>query len=582
MSFNGVVMHSLAFELDNVLREAYIYKISQPEFCELIITLKTKQGTKKLLISSNASLPLIYLTDNSKESPKIAPNFCMLLRKYIQNGVIKKIEQIGMERVLKFTISHRDEMASLSEKILYVEIMGKHSNIILCDSNDIIIDSIKHISYMISSIREVLPNKPYFIPKQEGKTDPLYIDKEDFISLLHKKDIAIYDFLCSSFIGFSKTTASFILEKIDFPFDKNTSILSSDEIDLIYDSFSNLILDLKENNYEYNAYYDKENNKPLEFSCFKLLSYKTAREINFDSISTMLETYFKEKEIYESMYNRSHDLRKQITMLLSRNKKKYMLQEKQLLDTKNKETLRKKGELLLTYQYSIKNIEKSVTLFDYETEKDIEISLDENLTIVQNANKYFNKYQKKKRTEEELTFQIQSTKDTIEHLESIKSSLDMVENIDDLSQIRYEMEESNFIHKKKESSKKKSKKEKPLHFITDSGFDIYVGKNNYQNEYVTFTLGENKDMWFHAKNIPGSHVLVKTKGKILPDDVYIIAAELAGYYSSGRDSKKLEIDYSEKKNIKKPNAKAKGFVIYHTNYSINITPKVERVQRIID
>ena len=291
----------------------------------------------------------------------------------------------------------------------------------------------------------------------------------------------------------------------------------------------------------------------------------------------MLFTYFKEKEIYSAMYQRSHDLRKHVNMLLSRNQKKFNLQEKQLYDTKNKDVYRKKGELILTYAYSIKQGEKEVSLYDYEIEKEVKIKLDENLSPTDNANKYFSKYQKKKRTEEELSSQIKLTENTIKHLESIKTSLDLAETKEDLDSIRYEMEEANLIHKKKDLKNKRPKKEKPLHFVTDSGFHIYVGKNNYQNEYVTFKLGDKNDMWFHAKNIPGSHVIVKTDGKELPDDVYLTAAELAGYYSSERDNKKLEIDYTELKNIKKPNAASPGFVIYHMNYSVVITPKISKI-----
>lgn len=578
MSFNGVLMHALAFELNEEFKDSYISKIAQPEFCELILTMKLKHGTKKLLISANASLPLIYITKESKVSPLKAPNFCMLLRKHIQNGIIKKIEQVGMERVLKFTISHRDEMSVLSEKFLYVEIMGKHSNIIFCDKNDTIIDSIKHISFAISSIREVLPKKNYFIPTQKGKVNPLEINKDKFIELINEKDISIFDFLCTNFIGFSSTTASYILNiaKI-YDESKNTFILSENEIDKFYNAFSFLTNNLKKNNYENYAYYDKDTNKPIEFSCFKLLNLSDKKEVKFNSVSEMLFTYFKEKEIYSAMYQRSHDLRKHVNMLLSRNQKKFNLQEKQLYDTKNKDVYRKKGELILTYAYSIKQGEKEVSLYDYEIEKEVKIKLDENLSPTDNANKYFSKYQKKKRTEEELSSQIKLTENTIKHLESIKTSLDLAETKEDLDSIRYEMEEANLIHKKKDLKNKRPKKEKPLHFVTDSGFHIYVGKNNYQNEYVTFKLGDKNDMWFHAKNIPGSHVIVKTDGKELPDDVYLTAAELAGYYSSERDNKKLEIDYTELKNIKKPNAASPGFVIYHMNYSVVITPKISKI-----
>lgn len=579
MSFNGITIHALCNELNRELSNTHISKIAQPEKNELIITIKEKRSTKRLLISANASLPLIYLTDNNKVSPATAPNFCMLLRKHINNGFIKSIEQVGFERVIKMTIEHRDEMGDLAEKYLYIEIMGKHSNIIFTNSENMILDSIKHISAAVSSVREVLPGKEYFVPTQEGKVNPLEVSNEEFKELITSKGTSLSKAIMSSFVGFSSVSAIELTERANLDADQSTQSLSEEDIDKLASEFEKLKLDIIEDRITPNIIYDKNSDKPIEFSVFNLKSYESEKASPFNTISEMLETFYYARDIYANMHQRSTDLKKIITNLLSRNQKKLALQNKQLDDTKKKDLMRKRGELIRAYLYMIEDGLDKVTLNDYETGEDITIPLDPTKSPIDNANKYFEKYQKQKRTEIEVSSQIELTKQSLEHLESIKTALDLSETTDDLDSISREMEEYGFIHKHSSKSKKNAK-EKPLHFKTKDGFHIYVGKNNYQNDYITFHLASPEDWWFHAKQITGSHVLVQTKGKELPDDVYEIASSLAGYYSSGREQNKIEIDYLQKKNVKKPNGSAPGFVIYYTNYSMVVKPEVRDVEKI--
>ena len=579
MSFNGITIHALCNELNRELSNTHISKIAQPEKNELIITIKEKRSTKRLLISANASLPLIYLTDNNKVSPATAPNFCMLLRKHINNGFIKSIEQVGFERVIKMTIEHRDEMGDLAEKYLYIEIMGKHSNIIFTNSENMILDSIKHISAAVSSVREVLPGKEYFVPTQEGKVSPLEVSNEEFKELITSKGTSLSKAIMSSFVGFSSVSAIELTERANLDADQSTQSLSEEDIDRLASEFEKLKSDIIEDRITPNIIYDKNSDKPIEFSVFNLKSYESEKATPFNTISEMLETFYYARDIYANMHQRSTDLKKIITNLLSRNQKKLALQNKQLEDTKKKDLMRKRGELIRAYLYMIEDGLDKVTLNDYETGEDITIPLDPTKSPIDNANKYFEKYQKQKRTEIEVSSQIELTKQSLEHLESIKTALDLSETTDDLDSIRREMEEYGFIHKHSSKSKKNAK-EKPLHFKTKDGFHIYVGKNNYQNDYITFHLASPEDWWFHAKQITGSHVLVQTKGKELPDDVYEIASSLAGYYSSGREQNKIEVDYLQKKNVKKPNGSAPGFVIYYTNYSMVVKPEVRDVEKI--
>lgn len=582
MAFNGITMRALTAELREKLLDSHISKIAQPEENELILTIKLRRGTLRLLVSANASLPLIYLTEENKKSPDTAPNFCMLLRKHIGNGRICDIEQMGLERVLRLSVEHRDEMGDLSVKFLYVEIMGKHSNIIFTDSDDKIIDSIKHISSAVSSVREVLPGRQYFIPTQEGKVDPLSIDENDFLTMINAKNQTLKGLLSGSFIGFSSITSVEICSRAGLDIDQSTASLGASEVNRLKTEFLNLINDIKNNKFQPVIIFDNETEKPLEYSAFYLTSYNDKKSVEQDSISSLLYNFYSRRDIYANMHQRSTDLRKIISNLLNRNRKKYSLQEKQYKDTEKKELFRQRGELLRAYAYSLDNTNPVVTVNNYETGEDMEIPIQTDRSIMDNANDYFSKYQKLKRTEAELKEQLSTTLDTINHLESIQTALNLSENEGDLDSIRSEMEDSGFIHKKKNSKKKKDIREKPLHFRTADGFDIYVGKNNYQNDHVTFDLAGNGDWWFHAKNIPGSHVIVKTDGKELPDHVYTDCAALAGFYSSARDSDKIEIDYLKAKDVKKPNGAAPGFVVYYTNFSMVIKPGMNDLQKIVD
>jgi predicted ribosome quality control (RQC) complex YloA/Tae2 family protein len=582
MAFNGITMRALSVELRDKLIDSHISKIAQPEDSELILTIKLKRGTCRLLISANASLPLIYLTEENKKSPDTAPNFCMLLRKHIGNGRICEIEQIGLERVIRFSVEHRDEMGDLSVKYLYVEIMGKHSNIIFTDSDNKIIDSIKHISSAVSSVREVLPGRQYFIPAQDGKIDPMHISENEFLDLITEKNQSIKSLLSGSFTGFSTITSLEICARAGLDIDQSTASLDTNEINKLKNSFMDLIEDINQENFSPTIIFDNDTDRPIEYSAFSLMLYSDKKSLLQESISSLLYNYYSRRDIYTNMHQRSTDLRKIVSNLLSRNVKKYSLQMKQYKDTEKKDIFRLRGELLRAYAYSIDNSKPSVTVQNYETGTDIEIPIQTDRSIMENANDYFSKYQKLKRTEAELKEQIETTSNTINHLESIQTALDLSENEGDLDSIRSEMEETGYIHKKKTLKKKKTVKDKPLHFRTKDDFDIYVGKNNYQNDYVTFNIAKGNDWWFHVKNVPGSHVIVKTEGRELPDHVFTDCAALAGFYSSEREADKIEIDYLKAKDVKKPNGSAPGYVVYYTNFSMVIKPGINDLEKITD
>lgn len=583
MAFDGITTNCIMQELNHLLAGQRISKIAQPEREELLFTFKAlNEGSNRLLISANASLPFLYMTKENKTSPLNAPNFCMLLRKYIGNGRISAISQPSMERVLCFTIEHLDEMGDPAVKYLYVEIMGKHSNIIFCDKDGQIIDSIKHVSGQMSSIREVLPGRPYFIPAQQDRFNPWQIAKEQFVEQILKKPCSVAKAIYTSLVGFSPIIATELAYRSGLDADDSTAALTQADVERLYDVFRSLLQDLSDGNFSYGIYYDPVTGAPKEFAPIPLTIYSDMEYKTFSSISEVLEAFYAQRNKHTVIHQKSTDLRKIVSIHLERDRKKYLLQKKQLADTEKKDKYRIYGEMLHTYGYAASPGDKSIEVTNYYTNEPFVIPLDPTLDAMENAKKYFDKYAKLKRTGNALSSYILETENEIKHLESIETSLSIAETEGDLAAIKEELQEYGFI--KKHSGKKTNRisKSQPLHFVDDNGFHIYVGKNNYQNDQLTFKFATGNDWWFHAKQMTGSHVIVKSENKELPDSTYEYAAALAAYYSSGRDNEKVEIDYLQKKNVKKPNGSAPGFVVYYTNYSLVATPSLAHVTLVSD
>lgn len=583
MAFDGITTNCIMQELNHLLAGQRISKIAQPEREELLFTFKAlNEGSNRLLISANASLPFLYMTKENKTSPLNAPNFCMLLRKYIGNGRISAISQPSMERVLCFTIEHLDEMGDPAVKYLYVEIMGKHSNIIFCDKDGQIIDSIKHVSGQMSSIREVLPGRPYFIPAQQDRFDPWQIAKEQFVEQILKKPCSVAKAIYTSLVGFSPIIATELAYRSGLDADDSTAALTQADVERLYDVFRSLLQDLSDGNFSYGIYYDPVTGAPKEFAPIPLTIYSDMEYKTFSSISEVLEAFYAQRNKHTVIHQKSTDLRKIVSIHLERDRKKYLLQKKQLADTEKKDKYRMYGEMLHTYGYAASPGDKSIEVTNYYTNEPFVIPLDPTLDAMENAKKYFDKYAKLKRTGNALSSYILETENEIKHLESIETSLSIAETEGDLAAIKEELQEYGFI--KKHSGKKTNRisKSQPLHFVDDNGFHIYVGKNNYQNDQLTFKFATGNDWWFHVKQMTGSHVIVKSENKELPDSTYEYAAALAAYYSSGRDNEKVEIDYLQKKNVKKPNGSAPGFVVYYTNYSLVATPSLAHVTLVSD
>lgn len=616
MAFDGITIANITRELHDALLGGRIYKIAQPESDELLLTVKNNGAQYRLLLSADASLPLVYLTEANKPSPQTAPGFCMLLRKHLQNARIVGIAQPGLERVIHLELEHLNELGDVCRKKLIVEIMGKHSNIIFCDDQDRIIDSIKHISGMVSSVREVLPGRDYFIPQTQDKENPLrfcgryvslpscppgaaadgemcapdgadvflkdarddtVISYVNFTESMQKKPMPAYKALYTAYTGLSPIIAQELCRRADIDGDRPANALDGSSLQALYAALQGMMSQVVSGGFTPTVIYDGR--EPIEFASLPLTLYadKTAR--TFDSISALLEQYYAQRNALTRIRQKSADLRRIVQTALERNVKKYDLQLRQMKDTEKRDKYKVYGELLNAYGYNLEPGVKSLEATDYYTGETVTIPLDNTLTPQENAKKYFDKYAKLKRTHEALSELTVQVKEEIGHLESVLTSLDIAMQEEDLVQIKEELIESGYI-RRKGGAKKVKVTSRPFHYISSDGFHMYVGKNNYQNDELTFKFANGGDWWFHAKKIPGSHVIVKTEGKELPDRTFEEAARLAAYYSRGREQEKVEIDYLQRKNVRKPNGAKPGFVVYYTNYSLAIDSDISGIEQL--
>lgn len=579
MAFDGVVISNIVKDMKERLTGGRIYKIYQPENDEINLVIKNLGTTFRLMLNASPTLPLVYFLSENKANPATAPNFCMLLRKHIGNGRIVGIEQPGFERIIMIDIEHLDEMGDLCRKKLVIELMGKHSNIIFMEENGRIVDAIKRIGAQISSVREVLPGYDYVLPPNE-KMDPSEVSKEYFQTVILEKAMSVEKAIYSSVTGFSKLIASELCYEAGVDGNFSTDSLAAGNKEALWDAFSGLVARVKDGNYEPVIVYNED--EPVAFSSIPLKMYGDLRQEYFGDISELLACYYAKKDIYSRIRQKSTDLRKVLATAVERTSRKYDIQRRQLKDTEKRDKYRIYGELLQTYGYEVQTGDKEVTVMNYYTNKEVTIPLDTTMTPVENANRYFNKYNKLKRTYEASLTLVEESKKTLEHLLSLQNSIEIATSEADLAEIKEEMVMAGLI-KAKQGKKNgvKQEKSKPLHYISSDGFHMYVGKNNLQNDRLTFKTAGTKDLWFHAKEMPGSHVIVKLEGaEDVPDATYEEAARLAAYYSSGKTSPKVEIDYTRRGNLKKPPQANPGYVIYHTNYSMVALPDIRGIEEV--
>lgn len=544
MSFDGFFLHHLTNELQEQIEKGRIQKVNQPFDHELVLTIRNNRRNYKLLLSAHPVFGRIQTTEANFQNPQNPNTFTMIMRKYLQGAVIETIQQIENDRILEIIVSNKNEIGDHIKATLVVEIMGKHSNIILIDKNEHkIIESIKHVGFSQNSYRTILPGSTYIAPPKTKAINPFDISDQTLFELLQTNDLSPKN-LQQLFQGLGRDTA---LE------------------------LSHCLKDNKLN--DFRQFFSREYYPSLTEKSFSAVQFSSSHE-TFQSLGQLLDYYYQEKAEKDRIAQQSSDLIHRVQSELEKNIKKLAKQQDELLATENAEEFRQKGELLTTYLSMVPNNQDIVVLDNYYTNQTIEISLDRALTPNQNAQRYFKKYQKLKEAVKHLKGIISDTKNTITYLESVETSLNHA-SMEDINDIREELVETGFI--KRRAHDKQHKRKKPEQYLASDGKTIImVGRNNLQNDELTFKMARKGELWFHAKDIPGSHVLIRDN--LNPsDEVKTDAAELAAYYSKARLSNLVQVDMIEAKKLNKPSGTKPGFVTYTGQKTLRVTPTQEKI-----
>jgi len=583
MAFDGIAVSNIVHELKTKLIGGRVDKIYQPRADEIIFSVRSlREGNFRVLISANSMNPRVHITEIKKENPLTAPMFSMVMRKHAAGGRILDIRQPDFERIIVIDVESMNELGDMSVKHIITEIMGKHSNIILTDENDRILDSIKHVSHEKSSVREVLPGGQYVYPPSQDKINPLNADFDIFNNtVIQKASQTLQAIIYKSFTGISPAYASEICYNAGFDSSDRGEQLDDSGIKKLWESFSSDIRRIKNGEYTPHIVYDNNGNV-VDFFSLSSNQYSGFEIKNYESFSELLENFYKKRDNLYHVRQRAHDVRRIVVSNIERCVKKHDIQQKALNDTEDREKYRLYGELITANIYSIdENSTKLVTQNYYEEGMpEIEIPLDPLLTPAENAARYFNRYNKAKRTYAATLVQKEQNEAELNYLESVLSAIDASDDDSDISEIRRELINEGYIRAKRQDKNKAVKKTKPLHFISSDGFDIYAGKSNIQNDELTLRFADGNDIWLHTKNIPGSHVIIKCGENAVPDRTIEEAAVIAAYYSKAKDSTKVPVDFTPRKYVKKPNGAKPGMVIYVQNRTAYVDPDENLVNRL--
>ena len=545
MSFDGFFLHHMVEELRRELVNGRIQKINQPFEQELFLQIRSNRQSHRLLLSAHPVFGRIQLTQTTFENPAQPSTFIMVLRKYLQGALIESIEQIENDRIVEISVSNKNEIGDHIQATLIIEIMGKHSNILLVDkSSHKILEVIKHVGFSQNSYRTLLPGSTYIAPPSTESLNPFTIKDEKLFEILQTQETTTKN-LQSLFQGLGRDTANEL-----------ESILISDKLS----TFRN--------------FFNQETKPCLTETSFSPIPFANQVGEPFDNLSDLLDTYYKDKAERDRVKQQASELIRRVENELQKNRHKLKKQEKELLATDNAEEFRQKGELLTTFLHQVPNDQDQVILDNYYTNQPITIALDKALTPNQNAQRYFKRYQKLKEAVKYLTDLIEETKATILYLESVETVLNQA-GLEEIAEIREELIQTGFIRRRQRE--KIQKRKKPEQYLASDGKTIiYVGRNNLQNEELTFKMARKEELWFHAKDIPGSHVVIS--GNLDPsDEVKTDAAELAAYFSQGRLSNLVQVDMIEVKKLNKPTGGKPGFVTYTGQKTLRVTPDPEKI-----
>lgn len=545
MSFDGFFLHHMTEELRHELLGGRIQKINQPFEQELVLQIRSNRKSHKLLLSAHSVFGRVQLTDTTFENPAVPNTFIMVMRKYLQGAVIEAIQQVENDRILEISVSNKNEIGDSVAVTLVIEIMGKHSNIILLDkASDKIIEAIKHVGFSQNSYRTILPGSTYVAPPQTGSLNPFTVGDEKLFEILHTEDLEPKR-LQQIFQGLGRDTATELSGR-----------LTADKLKT------------------FRAFFASPTQPSLTEKSFSALLFSDSKT-QMSTLSELLDTFYKDKAERDRVNQQASELIRRVENELEKNRKKLVKQEEELLATENAEEFRQKGELLTTFLHQVPNDQDQVELDNYYTGEKIIISLDKALTPNQNAQRYFKRYQKLKEAVKHLTSLIEETRATILYLESVETALAQA-SLTEIAEIREELIQTGFIRRRqREKIQKRQKPEKYL--ATDGQTIILVGRNNLQNDELTFKIAKKDELWFHAKDIPGSHVVIT--GNLQPsDEVKTDAAELAAYFSKARLSNLVQVDMIETRKLNKPTGGKPGFVTYTGQKTLRVTPDEEKIK----
>ena len=560
MSFDAIVTRALTDEFNNNYIGARVDKIYQTEKDEIMINMRSKDGSFKVLVSASSNNPRFYVSKISKENPSEAPLFSMILRKNLSGSKLVKVEQFGFDRAAQFVFSGYNEFHEEALYYLVVEIMGKYSNIVLCNENHKVIDAIKRVSTVMSSKREIEPGLIYERPPVFDRVSPINANEEALKNMMtNNADLELRDFLMRSFLGLSTEIANKIL--FDAAIDDKNLLKNLDENDAnkFISSFIKTFEEVKEKNYSFNIY--KLSERKSAYNAINLNQYASLEKENFSSISELLDKYYYEKDQKDRIAQRSQNMRHTINANLKRAKNKLQKQKEEMLESANREAYKVYADLISSNIHKISKGLKEIKLENfYDNMNEISVPLDQKLSAVQNAQKYYKRYQKMKQREIVLEKQIENTEDEINYLELVSDAIDRTDDVKNLDEIYFELIKNNYI--KKDKKIKNKPKKIAIHSIDyDDTSKVYYGKNNLQNEYITFKVADKNDVWMHVKGFPGSHVVIKCDG-YPSDELLVFAAKIAAKNSKAKDSNKVDVDFTTRKNVKKHPSGKTGLVNY--------------------
>ena len=578
MTIDGLTLYACVRELNAKIIGAKIDKIHQPVRDEILLHLRTQSENLKLLISLSAGDCRLALTENPRPNPPSPPTFCMYLRKHILNARITSIEQVGLERIVHIGLAGKDELGLPKNTTLVVELMGKYSNAILISPENKILESARHVPFGMSSVRQVLPGLPYETPISD-KYNPMTLTAGTFLEWTESiGEKSMPKFLVQRFQGVSSHTAEELCAQfLSAPY----STLSRGNQTRFIEEVLAFFFRVQKSDIQPTIQYN-DLDTPVFYSVLPFKSQSTGHAETFDSVNAMLRSFYAAKDTAIALNRKKHQISAIVTKALAKWTKKLRIQTDALDGLDKAEKFKRYGDLIMAHIYLLKRGMDKAAVTDYETGEAIDIPLDKQFSPAANAQRYFKRYNKMKKAAELNAEYIKTTKTEIAFLESVLASVETCETEGELAEVRYELIKSGYISEKPGAKREKPVQEtsKPHAFVSSDGFEIFVGKNNRQNDMLTLKTAEPDDLWLHTQKIPGSHVIVKSNGKEIPDKTIEEAASLAAYYSKAKSSSKVPVDYTPKKYVKKPNGAKPGYVIYETYYTLLAEPDESLTKRL--